>query len=148
MIAMLVAVATLTAMAQRSNSIYIEDFEIAPDSSAIVNVMLANNEITRGFQFKMKLPDGLEVDDIELTKHAKRQQMNIASNLTKGNWIVAVYPSGLTSLPADTAAVLTIYFTALPQFEGGRITITKSMGSSEENTTIYYDDSSTTVTVP
>ena len=47
----------------QSNRIYVEPFEICPDSIVAVPVMLANESPTRGLEFNMTLPEGLVVDD-------------------------------------------------------------------------------------
>ena len=146
-ITLLAALATTAALAQSNGRIYIENFVIAPDSTVTVQVMLENVETTHGCQFKMALPDGLTLEETELTKYSRKLKMSQANNLKNGQWIVAVYSMNNTSFPPDNAAILTMTLTAQPAFEGGIITITKSMGSSEELTTIYYDDNSTTVTL-
>lgn len=145
-ITLLASIAAMTALAQSNGCIYIEDFEIAPDSTIAVPVMLTNAESTQGLQFKMILPDGLVLEDIELTKYSRRFKMNVAKNMKNDKWIVAVYTMEQSAFPPDTAAILSMTLTALHEFEGGNITITKSQGSSQEFTTINYDDSSTTVT--
>ena len=146
MITIVAVLATMSALAQGNGRIYIEDFEIAPDSTITVQVMLENVEPTQGCQFKMTLPDGLTLEEIELTKYSRKLKMSQANNLKNGKWIVAVYSMNQTAYPPDNAAILAITLTALPAFEGGTITISKSQGSSQEFTTINYDDSSTTVT--
>lgn len=146
MTTLLAALAATTALAQTGGRIYIEDFEIAPDSTIAVPVMLANAEATQGLQFNMYLPDGLTLEEIELTKYSRRLKMNAVDNRKDDKWIVAVYSMSQTSFPPDTAAVLTLTLTARPEFQGGNIIIKKSQGSSLDFSTIYYDDSSTTVT--
>ena len=145
-ITLLAAFISMAAVAQSSGCIYIEDFEIAPDSTLTVPVMLTNAEATQGFQFQMLLPQGLVVEDMELTKYSRRMKMSLAKNEKNGKWIVAVYSLEQTSFPPDTAKVILMTLTALPEFEGGDITISKSQGSSLEYTSINYDDSSATVT--
>lgn len=145
-ITLLVTFITVTALAQTGGCIYIEDFEIAPDSTIAVPVMLTNAEATQGLQFNMYLPDGLILEEIELTKYSRRLKMNVVDNRKDDRWIVAVYSMSQTTFPPDTAAVLTLTLTASPDFQGGDITIKKSQGSSLDFSTIYYDDSSTTVT--
>jgi len=149
LIILLAALATLTAAAQHDNTIYIEDFEMAPDSTVTVNVTLANGEPTGGFQFRMSLPAGLQVEDIELTRHSKKHKMYLASNqVNDSTWMVVVYPMGQDVLPTDSVAVLRLTLTAAQQFNGGIIAITRAMGASQESTTIYYDDSTANVTLP
>lgn len=142
------AFAAIAAMAQSSGRFFIEDFEIAPDSTVTVTVMLTNNEPTQGFQFNMTLPPGLNADNIELTKYSRKLKMNVSSNLKDNTLIVAVYPMSHSLYSPDTAGVLTMEMTASPQFNGGDITIWRGQGSSEDFKTINYDESSTTVTVP
>ena len=144
---LMVAFAAMTALAQGSGRIYIEDFEIARDSTVTVTVMLTNNEPTQGLQFNMRLPQGLEVDEVLLTKYSRKLKMNVSSNLKGDTMIVAVYPMAHTFFAPDTAGVLTMEVTATPQFEGGNITFWKSQGSSEQFTSIFFDDSSATVTL-
>ena len=72
--------------------------------------------------------------------------MDVAKSHKNGTWIVAVYSMSLNAYPPDTAAVLMLTLTAEPEFEGGEIAIWSSKGSSEEFTTINYDDSAATVT--
>ena len=145
-IALLAALATMAAMAQSEGRIYVEDFDIAPDSTATVEVLLTNVEATRGVQFKMTLPQGLEIEDMELTKYSRKMKMSLANNQKANNWMVAVYSMSLTVFPPDTAkAVMTLTLTAKPGFEGGDIIFNKSMGSNEDYITKYYDDSATKV---
>ena len=136
----------MTAFAQGNGSIYIEDFEVAPDSTVTVQVMLTNAVPTHGLQFKMTLPDGLILEEAELSKYSRRLKMNLAKNRNDDNWIVAVYSMDQTTYPPDTAPVLTLTLTAEPEFAGGNIIIKKSQGTDDEFTTIYYNDSTTTVT--
>lgn len=144
--ALLAALAAMTALAQTGGCIYIEDFEIAPDSTVAVPVMLTNAAATQGLQFNLYLPDGLVLEEIEPTKYSRKLKMDVADNRKDDRWIVAVYSMSQTAFPPDTAAVLTITLTAKPDFEGGNITIVKSKGSSLDFTTVNYDDSTTTVT--
>lgn len=147
MTTLLAALAALTAVAQSNGRIYIDDFDIAADSTAIVQVMLANPDPTLGLQFKMTVPDGLRVDEMELTKYSDRLKMNLANKLKGSTWSVAVYSMSLMPYPSDTAAVMTLKLTALPGFAGGDISIYRSQGSTEDFTTIHYDDSRAAVTL-
>ena len=142
------AFAAIAAVAQSNGRFFIEDFEIAPDSTVVVTVMLSNNEPTQGFQFNMTLPPGLNADNIELTKYSRKLKMNVSNNLKGDTMIVAVYPMAHSLYAPDTAGVLTMEMTASPQGNGGNSTSGRAQGSSEDFKTINYDDSSTTVTVP
>lgn len=148
MMIILAAVFTLAAVAQR-NRIYIEDFEIYPDSTITVPVMLANTDPTRGFQFNMTLPDGLSIEDCKLTEYAvKDYDMHIFNMCKAGVWTAGMYPASKVCLPPDDKAMMTITFKATAEFKGGQLFLWKCRGSTMESTTIYFDEDTTTVTVP
>ena len=138
----------LTAIAQ-SNRIYIEDFEIYPDSTITVPVMMANADPTRGFQFNMTLPDGLEVIDCKLTEYAADDyKMHLFSTCKAAIWTLGMYPVSRVCLPPDNKALMTIIFKAAADFRGGEIFLWKCRGSTMESGTIIFEDDTTTVTVP
>ena len=66
----------LCAMAQ-NNRIYIEDFEIDPDSTVTVSVILANESPTRGVQFNMTLPPGLILKSSKVTAYSSEYFMSM-----------------------------------------------------------------------
>lgn len=148
MMTILAMVLTFTAVAQK-NRIHIEDFEIYPDSTITMPVMLENADPTRGFQFNMTLPDGLSVEDCVLTKCAANEyDMHLFSTCKAGIWTVGMYPVSRVCLPAASGPMMTIVFTAAADFKGGEIFLWKCRGSTLESTTIYFEDDTTTVTVP
>ena len=77
---MMAALLSLAAVAQQRNRIYIENFEIYPDSSLTVPVMLANMDSTRGIQFNITLPFGLKISECNLTPYAKEYDMHLFEN--------------------------------------------------------------------
>ena len=145
MVAVLLAIA---GVAQQRNRIYIENFEIYPDSSLTVPVMLANMDSTRGIQFNITLPFGLRISECELTPYAKEYDMHIFENNNAGVLTIGMYPFSRVCFPPDTVAVMTINFDAKTDFKGGEIFLWKCRGSTMENTTIFIGDDTTTVTVP
>ncbi len=145
MITLLAALAAVAAVAQSRGCVYIENLELVPDSTVTVPVMLACLEPTQGLQFKMSLPDGLILEEMELTKRSRRLDMNLAKKHKGDTWNVAVYTMSMASFPPDTTAVIHATLRALPQFQGGEIHIWKCQGCSQDFTTINYDDSYTTV---
>lgn len=145
MVAVLLALAAVT---QQRNRIYIENFEIYPDSSLTVPVMLANMDSTRGIQFNITLPFGLRISECELTPYAKEYDMHIFENNNAGVLTIGMYPFSRVCFPPDTVAVMTINFDAKTDFKGGEIFLWKCRGSTMENTTIFIGDDTTTVTVP
>lgn len=148
MMVMMAALIMLAAVAQQRNRIYIENFEIYPDSSLTVPVMLANMDSTRGIQFNITLPSGLRISECELTAYAKEYDMHIFENNNGGVLTIGMYPFSRVCFPPDTMAVMTINFEAMTDFKGGEIFLWKCRGSTMENTTIFIGDDTTTVTVP
>lgn len=148
MMVMVAVLLALAVVAQQRNRIYIENFEIYPDSSLTVPVMLANMDSTRGIQFNITLPFGLRISECELTPYAKEYDMHIFENNNAGVLTIGMYPFSRVCFPPDTVAVMTINFDAKTDFKGGEIFLWKCRGSTMENTTIFIGDDTTTVTVP
>ena len=136
------------AAAAQSNSIYIEDFEIVPDSVMEVSVMMANESPTRGLQLIVTLPQGLSLESSELTPYSKSQHMSMVCEPKGDGYMVFVYSMNYVSYPVDTAAIVTLTIHAASSFKGGDIVISKAFGSSMENKTIPFDGGTATVTVP
>lgn len=145
----LAIVMALQALAQ-SNRIYIEDFEIFPDSVVTVPVMLSNVDETRGFQFNITTPEGLKVVGHRLSGITRDYEMTLTFRKSEadGCHTAIVVPHEPTCLPAGTAVVMTLKFKASPDFKGGEISLWKERGSTIENKTIIMGDETTTVTVP
>ncbi len=145
----LLAFAALCAVAQ-GNRVYIDDFEIYPDSTVTVPVVLANVEQSRGLQFHMSLPEGLTVKKYELTDHSLDCDMKIimSSDDAHKNYKVLLYSLTCSFFPCDTAAIMMIRFKADPGFKGGSIVLRKVNGSTMENKMLHMPDNATIVTVP
>ena len=137
------------AMAQ-ANRVYIEDFEICPDSVVTVPVMLTNVDETRGVQFRISLPLGLSIDESELTDHSADCNMQELFRFAPigGFYNVILYPLDRSCLPSGTHAIMNFSFKADAAFKGGTITLFKACGATTENQPIAIDGDSTTVTVP
>ena len=114
--------------AGQTNRIYIEDFEIMPDSTKTVPVMLANVDETRGLQFNVTLPNGMKYSGYKLSDYASQSSfsMNIASNkVNDSTWSVMVYPSGRICFPPDEQAIVMLKFKAKSEFKGGDLLVWK-----------------------
>ena len=146
----LVASMAIGAVAQSKSRVYIEDFEITPDSSIVVPVMLANVENTRGVQYYITLPEGLSLEGEELTDYSLGFDMLFSCTYSKKNncYMVFIYPSSSVMFPPDTMAVMMLEFHASPTFKGGIMPVWKCRGSTIENKTIVYEGDTTIVTVP
>lgn len=141
---------SVNAVAQSLSRIYIEDFEIFPDSSVTVPVMLANVERTRGLQFYLTLPEGLQLGQSELTQYSIDSKMILTCRYSEKNacYMIFIYPSVSNMYPPDTLAVMNMEFQASSDFKGGDMLVWKCRGSTANNRAIVYQDDTTTVTVP
>lgn len=139
----------LCATAQ-NNRIYIEDFEIDPDSTVTVPVMLANETPTRGIQFNMSLPEGLILKKTRITDYSSDYAMTLTCRYSnnEGCYMVFIYPSAAICYDPDTAAVMTVTFAAQPDFKGGTINLWNCWGSSIDNKSFVIGDASAVVSVP
>lgn len=146
---MIMALMVLPAMAQ-ANRIYIEDFEIDPDSTVTVPVMLANEDPTRGIQFNMSLPQGLILKKTRITEYSSEYSMSLTCRYSEREnyYLICLYPSAPICYDPDTAAVMTVTFAAEPDFKGGTISLWKCRGSTINNKSFVIDDATTNVTVP
>lgn len=133
-----------------TNRIYIEDFEIDPDSTVTVPVMLANEDPTRGVQFNMTLPPGLILKSSKVTDYSSEYTMSLTCRYSEadGHYLLFLYPMGPICYDPDTAAVLTVTFAAQPDFKGGTISLWKCRGSTIDNHSFVIGDATTIVTVP
>lgn len=150
LLTLLAALMAMSAIAQSNSRIYIEDFEIVPDSSIVVPLILANVEESRGVQFYLTLPQGLSLGELQLTDYSLEYNMKFSCNYSKKNdcYMTFVYPAQAVCYPPDTTAIMTIEFTASPEFRGGDIKVWKCRGSTIDTKSIVYQDDTTTVTVP
>ena len=145
----LLAVVMVMNVAAQVNSIYIEDFEIMPDSSVTVPVILANEEPTRGIQFNLTLPKNLTLLSYALPRViADQYNMHIFGTAKEWGWTLGMYPSTKVCFSPDTLQVMLLQFKAEPGFKGGEINVWKCRGSSMDNVTIFIGDDTTRVTVP
>ena len=143
----LMAALAFNAVAQ-NNRIYIEDFEIIPDSSVLVPVILANQDTTCGFQFNMTLPDGLEVEKVSMTDRIRDLEMKLEYHERNGSSVVMIYSMQLAYCVPDTIEVLTIKFKADADFKGGEVSLWKCRGARTDNTGLILSDATTRVSVP
>lgn len=133
-----------------TNRVYIDDFEIDPDSLVTVPVVLANEDSTRGFQFDMIVPLGLSVESYQLTPYSLEFDMSASCRWNEGNiYVVFIYPPGPICFPADTMAVLNLTFAAESNFRGGNIILNNAWGSMIDSSRSFKIGGDTVaVTVP
>ena len=141
---------SLVATAQ-TNRIFIEDFEIEPGATDSVPVLLSNVDPSRGLQFNISLPEGLNYMGAEVSEYASGYKMSVSCNYNQKNscYSAFIYPPGPICFPADTTAVVMyIWLMAKDDFKGGPIITWKCRGSALDNNTIIMDGDTTVVTVP
>ena len=146
-LAIMAVIVAMAAMAQR-NVVYIEDFEIEPGNSITVPLMMANCDSTRGIQVNLTLPEGLRLIDRELTQYSREYDMEPFGNYKNGVWTIGMIPSHKVCFPPADTAIMELTFNALPEFNGGEIIVWRQRGATMNNKTIFFDDDTTTVTVP
>ena len=135
----------------QQNRIYIEDFEIAPEATLTVPVMLSNVDETRGIQFNLTVPQGLKIVSRELSDYAAQERFNMNFSVNKVNdstWTMIIYPSGRICFPPDEQAMVLVGFKAKAEFKGGDLLLWKCRGSTIDNVTIYINDDTAHVSVP
>ncbi len=141
-VAMLMA---LNAMAQGKNRIYIEDFEIEPDSTVVVPVILANSDPTRGVQFNVSPPEGLQFRGVLLNDYSS----DLGYHVSVGNDnVVVVYAMSDATYKPDTIAILDAKFRARSTFKGGEVIIWRGRGSTDIGEAFPIDGDTVKVTVP
>ena len=140
-------VAALCATAQ-TNVIYIDDFEISPDSVVTVPVMLANQDTTRGVQFNITIPETLDIDEIVLTDYSAGRGFTLTQSASGTTYTVMIYNFGQAFFPPDTTAIALVTFYAYDDFDGGEVEVWKCRGSTADDQAIIMDGDTATVTVP
>lgn len=147
LIALLALVVPVGALGQH-NRIYMDDFEIAPDSTVTVPVIMANEDTTYGFQFHLTPPEGLQVRSVRKTPHINDLGLSLLSSKEGGMTIVLLYSMEMLYCPPDTAEVVTVKFQADPGFRGGDIIIDKCLGSKHNTDGIFLDGDTVHVSIP
>lgn len=150
LLAAVMAVMTALGSAAHGNRVYIQDFEIEPGTCDTVPVMLANIDPSRGLQFNISLPEGLEYVDCLATEYSLECTMTVSCNYSRKEscYVVYIYPTQRVCYSPGNAAIAYMVFEADPEFKGGTLTTWKCRGATLENETIFMDGNSTTVTVP
>ena len=148
LMAIFVVLLSLPCLAQ-SNQIYMNDFEIVPDSIMDFSLMLANESPTRGLQYTMKLPQGLFLEDMVVTAYSQHYRMTISCNdLGNNSYLVFVFPNIRICYPPDTAAIVTISLRAASDFKGGDVLIVDCAGSTIDSQSFPIVGDTVHVTVP
>lgn len=145
LLTILAVLLALTAAA-KSNRVYMDDFEIDPDSTLVVPIYLVNESRTYGLQLNLTPPEGLAVLSIDMTSRLSAMSMNLSE--AEGTYTVVIYNMNLTPIRPDSAAVLNITFQAAPDFTGGDVLLWQVYGSTYESQSFDIDGDTARVTVP
>lgn len=136
-------------VAGQVNRLYMDDFEIEPDSLKTMPLMLLNESPTRGFQFTMTLPQGMYLEESKVTNYSLEYKMGISCNILERNqFMLFIFPSIRICYPPDTAAVVLLTFSADSDFKGGDIIIDECWGSTIDSEGFPADGDTVHVTVP
>ena len=144
---LLALLVSLGAAGQR-NHVYIEDFEVSPDSTVTVPVILVNQDSTYGFQFNLKCPPGLKVKTIKKTAYTDGLDMNLTSSKNDDSRVVLLYSMEMKAFPPDSVEVLNVTFRAESGFRGGDILIWRCFGSKCDTQALTLDGGTTHVARP
>ena len=138
---------TLCAVAQR-NRIYVDSFEIARGGTVTVPVMLANQDTTRGVQFRVTLPQGLRCVEMNVSQRAERKGFILNKTLKDDFHSVMIYQVGTACFAPGDMAIAEMTLQADETFGGGEITVWKCRGSTMDNLSIEMDGGMAIVTIP
>lgn len=135
---MLLAMGCIAAFAQGNNKLYIEDFDIAPGETKILDIILENEDPVSSLQFDITFPTGLSYVEESLervTSRITRTSHSIVAAKQGEN----VYRMGILSTSSETAnsavklkegALLRIKVKAAIDYKGSSIKITQIIGSN------------------
>ena len=135
---MLLAMGCIAAFAQGNNKLYIEDFDIAPGETKILDIILENEDPVSSLQFDITFPTGLSYVEGSLEK--------VTSRITRTSHSIlavkqeeSVYRMGILSTSSEMAnsavklkegALLRIKVKADIDYKGSSIKITDIIGSN------------------
>lgn len=144
----ILAVLAVLPIAGQANRLFMEDFELEPDSMITVPLVLANESPSRGLQFTLTLPQGIYLEEGLVTSYSQQYRMSISTNdLGDNSFLIFVFPSIRVCYPPDTAEIVKFTFSAVSDFRGGQIFITECLGSTIENVAFPMDGDTVSVTV-
>ena len=135
---MLLAMGCIAAFAQGNNKLYIEDFDIAPGETKILDIILENEDPVSSLQFDITFPTGLSYVENTLervTSRITRTSHSIVAAKQGKN----VYRMGILSTSSEMAnsavklnegALLRIKVKADIDYKGSSIKITDIIGSN------------------
>ena len=135
---MLLAMGCIAAFAQGNNKLYIEDFDIAPGETKILDIILENEDPVSSLQFDITFPTGLSYVEESLervTSRITRTSHSIVAAKQGEN----VYRMGILSTSSEMAnsavklkegALLRIKVKADIDYKGSSIKITQIIGSN------------------
>lgn len=136
-------------VAGQVNRLFMDDFEIEPDSLKTMSLILASEIPTRGFQFTLILPQGIYLDDCAVTDYSKEYKMGISCNfIDPSHYLLFVFPSIRVCYPPDTVAVALFTFGAASDFKGGDILIDECSCSTIDSESFPAIGDTVHVTVP
>lgn len=135
---------------ETENSLTIVPFSIEPESEASTEMTLVSNQDFYGCQFDLTLPEGLQLvtGGVCVSENLNGKNFHVTCSDIKNNnsHTILMYSSSHTPYPVGTIPILKLNFVADPDFEGGNITVSNVIFSTEDNDNTDKDvnfDSST-----
>ena len=140
---MLLAMGCIAAFAQGNNKLYIEDFDIAPGETKILDIILENEDPVSSLQFDITFPTGLSYVEESLERVTSRitrtSHSIVAAKQPTDEQGKSVYCMGILSTSSEMAnsavklkegALLRIKVKADIDYKGSSINITDIIGSN------------------
>ena len=140
---MLLAMGCIAAFAQGNNKLYIEDFDIAPGETKILDIILENEDPVSSLQFDITFPTGLSYVEKTLERVTSRitrtSHSIVAAKQPTDEQGKSVYCMGILSTSSEMAnsavkfnegALLRIKVKADIDYKGSSIKITDIIGSN------------------
>ena len=132
--------------------LYISDFGIVPDDSAIVPVILTTDSHYYGCQFNLDLPEGLSIapNGVSVSESLNASDYTLSRAQKSDNlYIILLYSNNHTSFPTGSTDLINITFQATQNFNGGILNISDiefSMDSGEVDKSVAFNPSVCIVT--
>ena len=136
---MLLAMGCIAAFAQGNNKLYIEDFDIAPGETKILDIILENEDPVSSLQFDITFPTGLSYDEESGLERVTSRITRTSHSIVAAEQGENVYRMGILSTSSETAnsavklkegALLRIKAKADIDYKGSSIKITDIIGSN------------------
>ena len=148
MVLLFLMLLALPLASRAKDTFYIEPVNVVPGESKTITLNLDNNQVFRGFQTDIELPEGLKIAsksngnfDISLTDRGS-SSFSVSSNLmSDGSVRILGYSTQGESIKGNQGALVRISVRASSDFSGGYIKLKNSIFSDVNNRDVKLDNS-------